>query len=133
MSQDSLLDALMAFTRAAREPDARRTTQKILKELLMYGSATPDNLEMSKYLEFGGIKTQLRTGTMGAKIKGKTIPVSSILHHVEDLPLPRSVARTYPELTQAEWNAALRFATLVLTALERKGKSAKRSSGRERK
>jgi hypothetical protein len=89
-----------------------------MRALLAFGSETPDNLEMAAHLEIGSLKEPHGPPAIGMKIKNKAIPISSILNKIEDMPLPEHVSEYYPDLTEAEWSAALRFTTLALIALE---------------
>jgi len=115
MNRKEILDRIAAFAVA---DNAQGVPDDLIEVLVDYGSATVENLNMSQRLEVGWVPELTGGSSKAVKIKGKNIRVSDLLNTAENRPLPTAVAERYPSLSQEEWNAALRFATLVLTLLE---------------
>jgi hypothetical protein len=53
----------------------------------------------------------------GIKVRPRPIMVADIVHALEGRRMPAAIRREFPALTQAEWDASLRFVTLLLLSL----------------
>lgn len=86
--------------------------------LLAFGSETEDNLALvdrigireTPYYDYGRI--------IGLALKSNDTPVSDVLNFAEGSRIPEGVHQRFPELEQEDWDAVLRLATLVFSALE---------------
>lgn len=93
-------------------------TKAFRRALLDFGSATDDNqacaaeIAVSTIQEGGLPATGLALRRMGRL-------VSQILNDAEGTPVPTRVRRRHAGITQKEWDAVLRLATLVFISLER--------------
>ncbi|HEY4024211.1 MAG TPA: hypothetical protein VGM75_36385 [Pseudonocardiaceae bacterium] len=110
------VEALLAASGPGEVPLDERTAT-LRRELLWFGSSTPDNRDAAERLAVGEVRrwggrklgiTLARTGSL----------VSDVLNQAEGCPIPDSLAEAYPDLVQEEWDAVLRLAALVLLALE---------------
>lgn len=105
---------------AATSTDSARQEQEreLRAALLEFGSDTEDNvacadsLMIARKLEPGG------RSVTGLAIKGKEVLIADILNFAEGCEIPRELREQYPELAQGDWDAAMRLATLVLTAMQ---------------
>lgn len=90
----------------------------IMNTLLAIGSETEDNLNCHKHIEYGMIDAPHSFSVYGLKVKGKAIPIASVMNALEDLPLPTVVKDYFPDLTEHEWMAITRMTTMILISLE---------------
>ena len=56
---------------------------------------------------------------MGLAVRRRHWLVTEILNSAEGSPVPAQVRRDFPRITQREWDAVLRLATMVLFFWER--------------
>lgn len=85
--------------------------------LLAFGSKTPDNLAAAGQLDV--LAEHGPTGrTVGLCLKDSQVLLSEVVWLASGCPIPEQVATGLPELVQAEWDAVLLVAKLVLVALE---------------
>lgn len=122
-----LLQALAAPRRAGDGPPSSRT-EALRRALLDYGSETEDNLAAAQRLALevdttphdaspagvpglAGLAAAVGSGADGARVQ-----VADVLNAAEGCPVPEQVAEALPELTQEDWDAVLRLATLLFTA-----------------
>lgn len=96
-----------AMSLEQRSADLRR-------RLLEFGSATPDNLAAAERAEVGADRQA--DGAARVLVGGAT-PVADVLDAAGDSPVPDAVRYWCPELSQEDWEAAMRIATLVFAAL----------------
>jgi len=107
----SLLDFLTALSQGGVQDDTFAHDFRHL--FLQQSSATPDNLECLKQLIF------VKKNHKGIGLKGGLL-LTDIIHSAEGCEIPQQVLDSYPELTQAQWDASLRFITILLTIFESK-------------
>jgi hypothetical protein len=87
--------------------------------LLRFGSETPDNLNCAEQVTIATYANRYtKRQQLGMALKRLGIPLSTLMNHIEDLALPESIQQEFPELTEAEWEAATRAITLTLLACE---------------
>ena len=94
---------------------------RLLRESFLYfGSQTPDNTGCMEEIEVGLIDdgTSARRRAVGLRIANDNWPLSSVLNSAEGCPIPRQLSTDFPGLTQAQWDAALRMATMLTLAFE---------------
>lgn len=101
-----------------------KKSDRLMKAFLAFGSETDDNMNCFRHVEYGRVDGRVdgRTWgpkrTYGLKLKGKQILLSDVIHMVEDRKIPNEIAERYPDLTEDEWAAISRMATMILLALE---------------
>lgn len=115
-----LIDALTkaASTPGVTSPEGAARLEAALKQaLLEFGSETPDNvasleqitLVRSRNTEHHPYTWGLQTGRWR---------LSEITNAAESVEMPAGMQEWVPGLTQQQWEAALRIATLTLSVLE---------------
>lgn len=100
--------------------ELRKLSRKLLRAYLDYGSETPDNLEAMSHIEFGWARNRPHgpKNICGLKIKQTNTTVSEILWNCETDEVVEVIRKERPDLTKEQIAAALRVATLTLSALE---------------
>jgi hypothetical protein len=95
------------------------TSDRLMKAFLDFGSETDDNMNCFRHVEYGRVDSVCGPSPIyGLKLKGKEILLVDIIHMIEDLDLPREISEQYPDLTEAEWSAITRMATMMFCAFE---------------
>lgn len=83
------------------------------------GSNTPDNIACIEEIDYGiTVSTATSKNIRALYLKRNKEPLANILNCAEGCPIPKQLSEYYPNLTQKEWDAILRTATLVFSALE---------------
>ncbi|MEU5876584.1 hypothetical protein [Spirillospora sp. NPDC047279] len=95
---------------------AEELTEAFRAALLAYGSDTDDNRAAA-----GRLAVQDADGTTALALTPPGVPVADVLNAAEGGEVPSPVREAFPEIDQDGWDAALRVATLVMTALEARG------------
>lgn len=97
--------------------DVARFNHRIMQAFLKFDWNNPGNQSAHQLLEYGKMLSRFEDGFVyGFKIKGKPIMLGNLLNEIEALPPLDTVMAAFPDLTQAEWQALTRMATmLVLT------------------
>lgn len=98
----------------------RQATAVFRKALLQFGSETDDNKSCAAKISVGTYRDKDR----GCRVTGLALQpqrqlVSEILNQAEGAPIPSAVRKRFRGITQSEWDAILRLATLVFLSLER--------------
>jgi hypothetical protein len=96
-----------------------------VRTLLQFGSETEDNARCVELLGITRLRQPHGRDAVGFGLRGKAVPISDVVNSAEGSPVPDSVVKDFPNVTQDDWDAVLRLTTLVLIALE----SAERSPG----
>src|ERR1700679_4050774 len=86
----------------------QRATEQMCGSLLRIGWGD-ENIACVDHL-------RLRKG--GVAVKGKHIHVSTVVHYIADEPMPAHVRDHQLHVTPSEWEACVRFTTLILISLE---------------
>ncbi len=102
----------------ARPMSARQATAAFRKAMLHFGSETDDNRSCAAEIVVTKVSDR-KHGTAGLALRGKRSLVSHVLNDAEGIPVPRAVRKNHPGITQREWDAVLRLATLVFISFER--------------
>ena len=112
-----LRDALLAIAASAGD-DESVLTVRLRRALLDFGSETDDNVDATSRIEVGPFAaTASRTGR-GMRLVGTDIALASVVNVAEGSPVPQQVRDYFPDIQQAEWDAVLRVACLVLLSFE---------------
>ncbi|HBE67364.1 MAG TPA: hypothetical protein DDW52_04370 [Planctomycetaceae bacterium] len=87
---------------------------------LRYGSQTDDNTSCMDAISVGRTNdgTSAKRRKIGYTFENLDANVADILHSAEGCQIPEQVERDYPDITQHQWDAALRLATVFFVALE---------------
>lgn len=87
---------------------------------LLFGSQTEDNLSCAENVQVGIVNdgTSLRRPIVGLRLASSGPSLSTVLNSAEGCPVPAQLVADSPEMTQAQWDAVLRMATMLLLALE---------------
>jgi hypothetical protein len=94
-------------------------TRALRRALLKHASETPDNLACAKHIGVSTVKARYFKGkTKGITLRRRWL-VSDILWQSEGSRIPMAVQERYRGITQQEWEAVQRLATLVFIALEK--------------
>ncbi|WP_073485694.1 hypothetical protein [Streptoalloteichus hindustanus] len=116
-AKESFITSLTAISRqvGSRVEDL---DSAFVRSLLDYGSQTEDN--QSCVERIGVCEEVSRDGSRVRRLGLRSIgvPAADLLNAAEGVEVPESVRAEFPDVGQADWDAALRLATLVLTALE---------------
>ena len=94
-------------------------TKAFRRALLDFGSETDDNQACAAEIGVSTVRDGDQQAT-GLALRRKGRLVSQILNDAEGMPVPAAVRRRHADITQREWDAVLRLATLVFISLERK-------------
>jgi len=96
--------------------------KKIMRLFLDVCSETEGNLNCFEHVEYSKVSNSFSRGKLpkiGFKLKEEDILISEILKIMENMEeIPNEVKVYYPEITYAEFRAALRMATILLTLYE---------------
>lgn len=97
-----------------------KKSDRLMKAFLAFGSETDDNMNCFRHVEYGRVDNGVcgPKRTYGLKVKGKKILVADVIYLVENLKIPNEVGERYPDLTEDEWSAITRMATMILLAFE---------------
>ncbi|MEZ6134657.1 MAG: hypothetical protein R3C53_07085 [Pirellulaceae bacterium] len=109
---------LATLTQCPEPTTALEMSKEFRAALLLYASESDDNKDCAQRLEIGRILSNYGRTDFGLKLQRTDIGISSVLCCAEGCPIPEQVSEIYPELTQAQWEACQRLATLVLSAFE---------------
>jgi hypothetical protein len=89
--------------------------REVNRLFLKFGSATPDNIECFRRIDWGKLKDDF--SSHGFRIK-KKYSVAAVLNAVEGSPAPNKLTEEFPDLMQEDWDAILRVSTLLFSLLE---------------
>ena len=116
-SQQKFADKLVEISRNSDEKAFANLSKELMNAFLKFGSETPCNLNCFEHIEYGTVtnwKKRSDPRHHGLKVKGKNIFVADVMNHVESIDMPDYVKEHFPNLTDKEWNAITRIATMVL-------------------
>lgn len=116
-SASELRQFLLRFA-SDSNPDLSAFTAALRTAFLNHGSSTPDNLSGTERVEIGAIQDSGLENTTGLRLVSNHASLSAVLNVMEGTPIPPQVTEMMPTLQQEDFDAALRIATLCLTALE---------------
>ena len=118
-TRKAFLRSLVRMAGESGKPvSAAVATKAFRRALLEFGSETDDNQACAAEIGVSTVRDGgLRTTGLTLRRKGRL--VSQILNDAEGMPVPATVRRRHAGITQQEWDAVLRLATLVFISLER--------------
>lgn len=99
-------------------PNPTSFTPAFQRALLDHGSETPDNLDATKRIDVGPLEVDRLSHLQGFRIATTGDSVTSILNRIEGSAMPDDLQEAFPNLSQEDYDAALRVAVLCLTAFE---------------
>ncbi|MDB4474608.1 DUF433 domain-containing protein [Opitutaceae bacterium] len=99
-------------------PSSTSFTADFRRALLDHGSETPDNLDAIQRIDVGSLEEDRQAHLRGFRIAKTGDAVTNILNHLEGASMPEEVKESFPELTQEDYDAAIRVTVLCLTAFE---------------
>ena len=87
---------------------------------LLFGSQTDDNVSCTEKVQLGFIDdgTSMGRPIVGLRLAKNHRSLSTVLNSAEGCPIPAQLLADCPEMTQAQWDAVLRMATMLFLALE---------------
>jgi hypothetical protein len=103
---------------SGKPASAPAATKAFRSALLDFGSETDDNQACAMEISVGTVRDGDKRAT-GLALRRQGKLVSQILNDAEGSPVPAAVRRRHAGITQREWDAVLRLATLVFISLER--------------
>jgi len=122
MAVKSFLNEIVRFLKKGNYSRKYRKNfdQKIRTLFLKCYSETEGNLNVFHHLKYGKApNSRTRPLEIGFKAKESDILISNILNAVEDMEyIPNEIKESFPNLTYAQWSAALRMTTVLLVELE---------------
>ena len=86
--------------------------------VLKFGSESDDNRKCLEQIDIGEIIEPHQEPQFGLRLKGTTAPLSGVLWRAEGCGIPAELSESLPWLTQQQWDAVMRLATLVMLAHE---------------
>jgi len=98
--------------------DVADRDRDFVRALLAFGSETEDNRRCLERIGVRAIPQRDGTVRSGVALRNGGTPVADVLNAVEGTPLPAQLAEDFPAVTQEDWDAVLRLATLVFVAAE---------------
>lgn len=109
-------------SRAESSPaTADETTKELRHAFLEFGSETPDNLGAVGAIELGLATCDIGRSVEGLKLQGPPyVLLSELTNYLEGSPIPTKLAESHPDLTESDWNAMLRWLTIILMTFERR-------------
>jgi len=116
-SIDNLRSLLAEFATDER-PNLEDYTKRFRESFSAYGSRTDDNLEAIDRTDVGRLRDSRPAFVAGLRNSRTGYSISAILNTLEGDPIPDSIRSAMPELTQEDYDAALRIAVLCLTTFE---------------
>lgn len=120
MTEDTARDRFLRSLVLARgdidQVDTR--DREFVRALLDFGSETEDNTECVERVGLARLPQLHGGGQAGFALRRSRIPVADVLNAAEGTPVPDQVTAEFPEVTQEDWDAILRLATLVLVAYQ---------------
>lgn len=115
-TRDRFLRSLVLTRSDTDQIDTR--DREFVRALLDFGSETDDNTECVERIGLAVLPELHGSGPAGFALRHSRIPVADVLNAAEGSPIPDQVTAEFPEVTQEDWDAILRLATLVLVAFQ---------------
>ncbi|MEZ5387281.1 MAG: hypothetical protein R3F13_17365 [Prosthecobacter sp.] len=115
-TQQALQKAFIQISRSKTKSDLMSADELFRKTFLAFGSETDDNKAALNAVVVREFDPEYDFGFGGLATSGG--PLSAILNSAEGCDIPTQVRTNYPDLTQGEWDAALRVATMALISFQ---------------
>ncbi len=120
MTEDTARDRFLRSLVLARgdidQVDTR--DREFVRALLDFGSETEDNTECVERVGLARLVQQYGSGQAGFGLRRSRTSLADVLNTAEGSPVPDQVTDAFPEITQEDWDAVLRLATMVFAAFE---------------
>ncbi|MDL1920973.1 hypothetical protein FBQ95_00010 [Chloroflexi bacterium CFX3] len=119
---------LLKALETANESNAEELSREIMNAFIAFASQTPPDLKCYECIEYG-ITHSNHSGqkVYGLKIRNKTVRVSAVVSFLQDIELQEAIRQhimgvggEYSQLSTEEIQAAIRMATVIIFALERR-------------
>jgi hypothetical protein len=91
---------------------------EFVASLLAFGSETEDNMSCVERVGIRRIPGGYGSQVIGLAMRSRDTMVAEILNAAEGSEVPATVLEALPGLEQADWDAVLRLATMILVSLE---------------
>ncbi|MGK4580367.1 hypothetical protein [Kitasatospora sp. HPMI-4] len=91
--------------------------EEVVSGLLAFAPKTPGNLAASQQLDVSVEEDEFGRSDLGLCLKDYGVRLDHVLWLADGLRLPEQVHDQWPDLTQHEWDCALRITKLILSAL----------------
>lgn len=116
--RENFIDALLAVS-GREHVDADTLTASLRESILEFGSETNENVECAENVHLSDVEMFNDWTSRVITVGEKRVPVADIMNFAEGVPVPVEVQEQFPSLSRADWDAALRLVTLVVSALHR--------------
>jgi hypothetical protein len=118
-TRKAFLRSLVSIAGKSGKPASTPAATKAFRRALLdFASETDDNQACAAEISVSTVRDGDKRAT-GLALGRQRKLVSQILNDAEGTPMPAAVRRRHAGITQREWDAVLRPATLVFVALER--------------
>jgi hypothetical protein len=116
-------DAILAVTNCpgnASDAEIDTLDKQFRDAFLLFGSQTDDNVSCTENVQVGFVDdgTSKRRPVVGLRLAKNHRSLSTVLNSAEGCPVPAQLLADCPDMTQAQWDAVLRMATMLILALE---------------
>lgn len=118
ITQEALQNAFLQISKAKTTDDLVLADRVFRKAFLDFGSETPDNKAALDALVIKAFDPGFDQGFGGLALAATDEPLSSILNSAEGCEIPKEIKHEHPTMTQSDWSAVLRIATMVMIAFE---------------
>ena len=101
--------------------DASKYSEEVMQLFLEFASVTPRNQRCFELIEFGSDTANIDSDSIeyGFKLKGRPYNyLANILNSLEAISVPEAIEfrDMFPDMTQEEWEVAMRMCTVILAA-----------------
>lgn len=98
--------------------DDEAYSSQVMASFAQFGSKTPSNQHCYENIEYSKAVSRSNPDVLsyGFKLKGKEVFVGHVINAVEGMELPREIAEEFPSLTNEDWEAIMRMATMIIQA-----------------
>ncbi len=117
MNEEVFLKELFEM-RSAKHENAPLINERFKQAVLSFGSETEDNLSCIEKVGYGFSRNIYNNSVRGLMFRDSEIPLSEVFNYAEVSVVPDCVKQEFPELSDQEWQAALRLFVLILIAIE---------------
>jgi hypothetical protein len=117
-TQERLQRAFIQISQSRTKGDLAAADSAFHEAFLAYGSETPDNVNAADLVSVKKFNSKHDFTFGGLALSKLGESLSAILNQAEGCKIPKQVLAAYPEMKQAEWDAALRLATMALKVFE---------------
>ena len=106
--------------------DIQGYSEEVIDAFKEIGKGALNQDKYASMLEFGKeVGNDPEEEEYGIRIKGTDIFVPYVLNRLERIPIPETILDRFPDMSQDEWKATIRFASLMALAFTPSKKIAK--------